>query len=366
MARAPQQQQENQIAVIEPPRMQMPATVTERYGLNDDTWRALTDAVFPLAKTVGAVVMALAYCEKRQLDVFARVIHIVPMKVNGKDVETIWPGIGSYRVTAHRQADFAGWDDCEFGDDKQITYKGKKATWSNGQRSGYEDVQATVTRPEWAQFFVYRMMHGQRVRLPGPKVWFDEFFAAVSAYCDVPNERWQKAPRQMLEKCAEAACLRRAYPDVFGDEPTFEEIEGRMSRDNAEVPQDEERVARPKRGDFQEGEPVQEGEFTEVEGEGKAAAAEVKAEQDGGKAESSGAAETQNRDTPQSPPDPHETWDSWEKFVVDELKKAESLKDLDDAVERHNRAYGRSPKATQDAVGEAYQMRKTDFAAAAE
>jgi hypothetical protein len=40
------------------------------------------------------------------------------------------------------------------------------------------------------------------------------------------NDRWGKAPRQMLTKCTEAAGLREAFPDELGGEHTAEEIEG--------------------------------------------------------------------------------------------------------------------------------------------
>jgi hypothetical protein len=43
----------------------------------------------------------------------------------------------------------------------------------------------------------------------------------------VANERWAKAPIQMLTKCAEAAGLREAFPDEFGGETTAEEMTGR-------------------------------------------------------------------------------------------------------------------------------------------
>lgn len=255
-----------QVAVLEPPRMQMPAHVSDQYGLNQDTWRALTDAVFPLAKTVGAVLLALAYCERNRLDVFQRVVHIVPMYVNGRTVETVWPGIGQVRIIAQRQESFAGYDDCEFGPDITTEFKGKVNEWDNGQRAGTKDVSATVTYPEWARFVVYKMLHGQRTRLPGPKVYFTEIFASRSHFGgEVPNEKWARSPRQMLEKCAEAAAYRRAFPDVLGNEMAAEEMEGRRLDPNGSIDaeyvvvdegqgeQQAQKKAKPKASDFQQG-----------------------------------------------------------------------------------------------------------------
>jgi len=240
MAQNNRNSNQNQVAVIQPLRMQMPAHVADEYQLNEDSWRALTDAVFPLAKTVGAVVLALAYCKKRRLDVFQRVVHIVPMYVSGRTVETVWPGIAQVRITGQREEAFAGYDDCEFGEDKTETFKGKKTAYEDDGRGGSTrstvDIEATVTFPEWAQFVLYKMLHGQRVRLPGPKVYFVETFASASHFGPpVPNEKWARSPRQMLEKCAEAAAYRRAFPDVLGNEMAAEEMEGRRLDPNGSI-----------------------------------------------------------------------------------------------------------------------------------
>jgi hypothetical protein len=38
-----------------------------------------------------------------------------------------------------------------------------------------------------------------------------------------PNSMWQKRPRGQLDKCAEAAALRAAFPEELGDDPTSDE-----------------------------------------------------------------------------------------------------------------------------------------------
>jgi hypothetical protein len=57
------------------------------------------------------------------------------------------------------------------------------------------------------------------------KVWFSEVVATTRD--GAANERWSKAPIQMLTKCTEAAGLREAFPEEFGGEHTAEEMEGR-------------------------------------------------------------------------------------------------------------------------------------------
>jgi hypothetical protein len=62
-----------------------------------------------------------------------------------------------------------------------------------------------------------------------PRCCFLETFSGTKGL-NVPNEKWQKAPFQMLEKCAEAASLRRAFPEELGNAYTAEEMEGKEFR----------------------------------------------------------------------------------------------------------------------------------------
>lgn len=227
-----QNNQSTAVATIHPPRMEMPPAVAQEYNLTPDSWRALTDAIFPTAKTVGAVVLALAYCKRHRLDIFQRVVHIVPMKIGGRDAESVWPGIGQLRVLAQRQPDWAGFDDCEFGPDIEREFEGMRTKWKerpNGgwQPDGSEKVVKKITFPEWARFVVYKTINGERVRLPGPKVYWLETYATMGRDNPCPNEMWEKRPRGQLEKCAEAAAWRRAFPDVLGNEYAMEEMMGK-------------------------------------------------------------------------------------------------------------------------------------------
>jgi phage recombination protein Bet len=221
---APQTAPRNGDVIISAERLPMPIGVQERFGVDRSAWRALTDAVFPLAKTPGAIVLALAYCRARKLDIFKRVVHIVPMwnEELNRNVETVWPGIAEARITATRTGAYAGNDAVEFGEwqskrfvDEKVTRKGKKLK-----------ADVSMDFPEWARMTVYKIVQGQRVAFVGPVIRFEEFFGYRSGLA-VPNARWQRAPSQMLEKCCEAAALRRAFPEEFGDEAFAEEMDGR-------------------------------------------------------------------------------------------------------------------------------------------
>lgn len=249
------------VALIAPPRLPYHPAIEERFGIDRASWRALIDAVFPAAKSTDSVVLALSYCKARKLDPFKRPVHIVPVWDNEKRgyVETVWPGIAEHRTTAFRTKQYAGAEAATFGADVTRSFKGQVKD---------RTVEATVTFPQWAQLTVFRMIEGQRVPMPGPRVYWLETYSRIGR-TEVPNDRWQRAPFQMIEKCAEAAALRRAFPEEIGDEPVAEEAgayhQGAESAKDVTPP-------RPTRQDFEKpaatvAEVVEEWEFTDAEGE---------------------------------------------------------------------------------------------------
>lgn len=190
-----------------------PTRAKEAFGITPGDWLALVDAVFPSAKTTEAIELALSYCRARNLDVFKRPVHIVPIW-NSKlkrEVETVWPGIGELRTTAARTGLWAGCDEAVFGPVEERTFKG-----TTGKDQYERDIEKTITFPAWCSIVQYRMVQGQRVPFPGPRVYWLETYATMGK-ADVPNEMWETRPYGQLEKCAEAASLRRAFPEEIGD-----------------------------------------------------------------------------------------------------------------------------------------------------
>ncbi|MGH6714926.1 MAG: phage recombination protein Bet, partial [Bradyrhizobium sp.] len=187
-------------------------------------WRALVEAVCPTAKTIEGVILYLSYCKARRLDPMKRPVHIVPIwdKDKRRYVETVWPGIGELRTTAMRTKLYGGCDECRFGPDQTTEFSGTVGGDGKERR-----VNATVVFPQWAQVTVYRMVEGQRVSVPGPRVYWTETYARQGR-SDVPNDMWQKRPRGQLEKCAEAAALRRAFPEEIGNDVTVDEAPSAM------------------------------------------------------------------------------------------------------------------------------------------
>lgn len=203
------------LAKIEAPRLAYPAAVEERFGVNRAQWKALVEAIFPNATTPDSVVLALSYCQARKLDVFKRVVHIVPIWSSDRKclVDTVWPGIGELRTTAARTGLYAGRDTAVFGPMRTENL--------GDQRTEF---------PEWCQITLYRMVGGVRCPFVGPKVYWLESYATKRRDSDAPNEMWATRPIGQIEKCAEAAALRAAFPEEIGNDYIPEEVEGPRRR----------------------------------------------------------------------------------------------------------------------------------------
>jgi phage recombination protein Bet len=199
------------------PRLPYHPAIQDRFGVDRGGWQVLIDAIWPGAKTVDAVAMALSYCKARNLDPFKKVVHIVPMysrAVRGM-IETVWPGIAEIRTTAFRTGQYAGMDDAAFGPMVETDF----------DNAG--DRQKTLRHPEWCQITVYRELHGRVCKFVGPKVYWLEAYATEKNDSDYPNEMWWSRSVGQIEKCAEAASLRRAFPEEIGNLYAAEEMEGR-------------------------------------------------------------------------------------------------------------------------------------------
>lgn len=216
---------QGQVAVFQPPRLPWHPAIAERFPeVTRTSWKALVEAVYPAAKTVDAVVMALSYCQARNLDPFKKPVHIVPMwdSKSGGYIETVWPGISELRTTAFRTRQYAGCDETEFGPLIEHEFVGD--VWVN--RKPVER-KVKLTFHEWARITIHRQLPGGGVgRWVGPKVMWIESYATLGK-SDIPNDMWQNRSLGQLEKCAEAAALRKAFPEELGSQYAAEEMEGR-------------------------------------------------------------------------------------------------------------------------------------------
>jgi phage recombination protein Bet len=229
-------------ALIEFESSRLPITgkFGEKLGITAGQWRVLTDQVFPGARTTEAVVMALSYCKTRNLDIFKRVVHIVPMwsSAKGAMVETVWPGIAEIRTTAARTGEYAGIDEMVFGPMKEREFEDTVEKWvapEGGGKKVKRDVQVkkTVSYPEWGSVVVYRIVKGQKCAFH-TKIYWSETYGTLKN-TDIPNDMWAKRPIGQFDKCIEAAALRRAFPEELGSTYAAEEMEGRVIDDVAPV-----------------------------------------------------------------------------------------------------------------------------------
>lgn len=185
-------------------------------GVTNAQWLVLINSLYPGAAVVSGL-MVLDYCKARGLDPMKKPCHIVPMnmKVGGEWVmrDVVLPGIYEYRTTAMRTGRYLGHTEPLYGPD---------------------DTFGGVVAPQWCAMTFKRAAAGGVVIEFPVKVYFREVCNTKDEWVDgkktgkvVANDRWAKAPIQMLTKCAEAAGLREAFPDEFGGEATFEEMAGR-------------------------------------------------------------------------------------------------------------------------------------------
>lgn len=230
---AEQATSKGEVAIFSPPRLPFHPAIEERFGVDKGQWKVLVEAIFPAAKSADAIVMALAYCKSRNLDPFKRPVHIVPVwdSQRGGYTESVWPGISELRTTASRTKGYAGCDEAQFGPNITMEFKGRV------KRSGnWEDAKIDLEFPEWCRITVYRLVDGQKCKFVGPKVkWLETY--ATQGNSELPNKMWEERSEGQLEKCAEAAALRRAFPEELGNELTAEEMIGRNVHDlNVEIP----------------------------------------------------------------------------------------------------------------------------------
>lgn len=203
-----------QLPAIAPPRLPYHPAIAERFGVDKASWKALVEAIFPNATSTESVILALSYCRARKLDPFKRNVHIVPIwnKELRRYIDTIWPGIGELRTTAFRTGEYAGRGKTEYGPDLTTKVGSLELTF-----------------PEWAQVTVARMVKGHKVEFAGPRVYWLETYATVKRDDDTPNDMWANRPRGQIEKCAEAAALRAAFPEEVGSDYIPEEVQHRVA-----------------------------------------------------------------------------------------------------------------------------------------
>lgn len=197
----------------------------EELEVSRAAWRTIKSILYPDCQDPRMLALVAARCKSLNVDILQKPFHIVSTydSKTKKNVESVWPAITWYRIVAHRTGEYGGLSEPVIG--PMVTRQFVKP----GGRD-YEAVTFTVEFPEFITLTAYRIVKGVRCPFPAT-VWWMEAFAATQG---VPNAMWKKRPMGQLLKCAEAAALRAAFPEV-GGEPTAEEMEGRVIGDAVDV-----------------------------------------------------------------------------------------------------------------------------------
>lgn len=189
-------------------RLAISQQALDETGLEAATWQVLVDSIFPTAKTVEGVLLAVRYCQARGLDVMKRPVHVVPMwnRALGREVETVWPGIAEVQTTAARTGQWAGMEPARFGPEETRIFTGQSKT-----EAGWQDMQVQVTFPAWCEVTVYRLVGGLRCPFTETVFW-EETYSRLSGG-EVPTAMWVKRPRGQLLR------IWRTIRSCNGDSP---------------------------------------------------------------------------------------------------------------------------------------------------
>lgn len=160
--------------------------------------------------TDGDLLVFFHVCQRTGLDPFARQIHMVSR--NAKDENDRWikkwtiqTGIDGFRLIADR-ADRRDGTLREYED----------AVWFDAEGNHYE-VWTKATAPSAAKVVVLR--NGKR--FPATVMYSE--YVQTKRNGD-PNSMWSRMPANQLAKCAEAAALRKAYPQDLSGVYTDDEM----------------------------------------------------------------------------------------------------------------------------------------------
>lgn len=167
------------------------------------------------ARSIEDMVYFLNVAKRTGLDPLAKQLHPV-FRWNskaGKEVMSIQTGIDGFRLIAERSGKYGGQDDVQYHVEQvfnPVTGEEKK------------QLVATVT--------VYKINHknGERMPVSASARW-DEY---VQKYNGKPMGLWVSMPYNQLGKCAEALCLRKAFPQELSGIHTDEEM-GQADNRNA-------------------------------------------------------------------------------------------------------------------------------------
>ena len=185
--------------------------------IDQHIWSALKNSLYTGARDE-SIKMVLDYCKAAKLDPMQKPVHIVPMSVKNAQTgryeykDVVMPGVGLYRIQAARSNQYAGVSEPEFGEDVTCNLGGVE-----------------ITYPKWCRVTVKKIVNNTIVEFTAKEYWLENYATKKDELA--PNTMWKKRPYGQLAKCAEAQALRKAFPEIVGQHPTAEEMEGKDIND---------------------------------------------------------------------------------------------------------------------------------------
>lgn len=207
-------------------------------GINEFTWPALLEAMFPNCDDLNAILLALAYAKGRKFDPFKVRVYLVPYWTNIADKRAgekdtwrkLWRvqnSVEDLRATAFRTGEYVGLSKVRWGPMIELSFS---------DQSG--KVVSKLRVPSYAQHTVKRWVHGEARDYEGPEVYWEESYQKAGRNTGVPNEMWAKRQRGQLAKCSEAGALRTAFPEELGALMITEEMQIESDETRAEMATD--------------------------------------------------------------------------------------------------------------------------------
>ena len=203
------------------------ATLNNSYNIAPHIWNALKTVVYDGAKDE-SIKLVLDYCKANALDPMQKPVHIVPMgsyNAQNKWVQkdTIWVGIGLYRIQAERSGNYAGVSEPEYGN----TIEGTFIKINKDHKEQIKREEIKISYPEWCKISVRKIVQGNIVEFTAKEYWLENY-SKLNKSSTAPNAMWMTRPFGQLAKCTEAQALRKAFPELIPQQPTAEEMDGKI------------------------------------------------------------------------------------------------------------------------------------------
>lgn len=200
--------------------------VNNSYNIAPHIWNALKTVVYDGAKDE-SIKLVLDYCKANALDPMQKPVHIVPMGSYNEQKkwvqkDTIWVGIGLYRIQAERSGNYAGVSEPEYGN----TIEGTFIKINKDHKEQIKREEIKISYPEWCKITVRKIVQGNIVEFTAKEYWLENY-SKLNKNSTAPNAMWMTRPFGQLAKCAEAQALRKAFPELIPQQPTAEEMEGK-------------------------------------------------------------------------------------------------------------------------------------------